>query len=345
MIKDETGLNYYLESRGYGTKKRLFLAIFEWNKEVISRINQEYAIRCYDEPDDSLHIEAQRYLFKAIKSIIDASNKKNQVIICTHSIFMIDSSPADSINLIKREEKGNSSIEFLKSSGDTDIQKFIEVMCREMGLSNSHIFFEKCFVIMEGPTETNFLPLAYRKMYNSSLAEDGLTLINLEGNGSAINFLKLLMKNKKNLTVLFLDKDTLHIRKEKMKKAFNRVIDGMEQTEYDRFIDSFFTERVLFIGDKEFEDAFDDATIVKALNKNRKKNNGQEWRLEDIAVLRQSGKKFSDQIVKCVKEQCEPHYLSKPELGLYLGEVIETDTMPTKIQELFQKCRQIAEIE
>jgi putative ATP-dependent endonuclease of the OLD family len=105
MIKDETGINHYLESRGYGTKKRLFLAIFEWNKEVISKINQEYAIRCYDEPDDSLHIEAQRCLFKAIKSIIEASNKKNQVIICTHSIFMIDSSPADSINLINERRK------------------------------------------------------------------------------------------------------------------------------------------------------------------------------------------------------------------------------------------------
>ena len=186
-------------------------------------------------------------MFKAIKSIIDASNKKNQVIICTHSIFMIDSSPADSINLIKREEKGNSTIEFLKSSGDTDIQKFIEVMCREMGLSNSHIFFEKCFIIMEGSTEMNFLPLAYRKVYNSSLAEDGLTLINLEGNGSAINFLKLLMKNKKNLTVLFLDKDTLHIRKEKMKRSFNHIIDGMEQAEYEGFIHWFLSVFYLLV--------------------------------------------------------------------------------------------------
>jgi predicted ATP-dependent endonuclease of OLD family len=345
MIKDETGITHLLDSRGYGTKKRLFLAIFEWNKEVISKINKEYAIRCYDEPDDSLHVEAQRSLYKAIKSIIVDSDKKNQIIICTHSLFMIDSSPASSINLIKREEKGNSSVEFLKSFGDTDIQKFIEVMCREMGLSNSHIFFEKCFLILEGSTEMNFLPLAYRKRYNSSLAEDGITLINLEGNGSAINFLKLLMKNKKGLCVLFLDKDTVHFRKEKMKKSFNRIVDGMEQPEYETFIESFFDERVLYVGDKEFEDAFDDATIVNALNQNRRKNNGMVWLPEDISTLRLPDKKFSDQIIKCVKEQCEPHYLSKPELGLYLGEVIDTNSIPKTIKDLFEKCRHIAEIE
>jgi putative ATP-dependent endonuclease of the OLD family len=343
-ILDETGIWHYLESRGYGTKKRIFLAIFEWNKEVISKINQEYAIRCYDEPDDSLHIEAQRSLFKAIKSIIDASNKKNQVIICTHSLFMIDTSPASSINLIKREDKGNTSVEFLKSFGDSDIQKFIEVMCREMGLSNSHIFFEKCFILFEGPTEMNFLPLAYRKKYNSSLAEDGITLINLEGNGSAINFLKLLMKNKKDLTVLFLDKDTLHIKKENMKRAYNRIVDGMEQKEYEAFIDTFFLEQILYIGDKEFEDSFADAIIVQALNKNRKRNDGTEWSETEIKSLRQPGKKFSDQIIKSVSENCAPNYLSKPLLGLYLGEEITESTIPEKITELFTKCRKIAEI-
>ena len=344
MIKDETGISHYLESRGYGTKKRIFLAIFEWNKEVISKINQEYAIRCYDEPDDSLHIEAQRILFKAIKSIIDASNKKNQVIICTHSLFMIDTSPASSINLIKREDKGNTSVEFLKAFGDSDIQKFIEIMCREMGLSNSHIFFEKCFVLFEGPSEMNFLPVAYRKKYNSSLAEDGITLINLEGNGSAVNFLKLLMKNKKDLTILFLDSDTVHIKKDNMKRAFNKIVDGMERDEYEAFIETFFSERVMFIGKKEFEDSFTDAIIVQVLNKKRKKNDGSAWLEKEIAQLRQPDKKFSDLIIKSVAEQCKPNYLSKPELGLYLGEEVDVGSIPKKIIELFTKCRKIAEI-
>jgi predicted ATP-dependent endonuclease of OLD family len=345
MIKDETGIFHYLDSRGYGTKKRIFLAIFEWNKEVISKINQDYALRCYDEPDDSLHIEAQRSLYKAIKSIIKSSNKKNQIVICTHSLFMIDTAPADSINLLKREESGGTSIYFLQSFGDIEIQKFIEVMCREMGLSNSHIFFEKCFVILEGATEMNFLPLAYRKKYNSSLAEDGITLINLEGNGSAINFLKLLMRNKKDLTLLFLDNDTVHLRKDKMKKNYNRIVDGMEQEKYEEFIDSFFNDRVLFIGEKEFEDAFPDAILVKALNQNREKNDGTIWSDIEIAALRQPGKKFSDQIIKSVAIQCQPFYLTKPELGLYLGQEIEDNSIPEKVQELFSKCRRIAGIE
>jgi predicted ATP-dependent endonuclease of OLD family len=345
LIKDETGIFYNLDSRGYGTKKRIFLAIFEWNKEVLSHIHQEYAVRCYDEPDDSLHIEAQRSLYKAIKSITATSLKKNQIIICTHSLFMIDSAPADSINLLKREENGDTSIEFLKTFGDYDIQKFIEVMCREMGLSNSHIFFEKCFVLLEGPTEMNFLPLVYRKIYDSSLAEDGITLINLEGNGSAINFLKLLMKNKKDLTILFLDKDSSEMKKGKLKNAFNKTFEGMPQAEYDKFIDIFFDECILFAGTKEFEDSFSSASIVKVLGKNRIKNNTKPWSEKEIEDLRNEKRKFSDDILKIVSDNCSPNYLSKPELGLYLGQELEVAEIPQIVKDLFIKCRAIAGIE
>lgn len=61
---------------------------------------------------------------------------------------MIDSSPTDYINYIKRSEERTTSIEYLDSDGDEEIEKFIHNMCREMGLSNSHIFFEKCFVLV-----------------------------------------------------------------------------------------------------------------------------------------------------------------------------------------------------
>ncbi len=109
---------------------------------------------------------------------------------------MIDSVPVDSIRLISRSTSGKSNIEYIESIGDGEVQEFMKVMCREMGLSNSHIFFEKAFIIVEGPSEMNYLPLAYRKLFNSSLSGDGITLINLMGNGAAVNFLKLLMTNK-----------------------------------------------------------------------------------------------------------------------------------------------------
>ncbi len=344
-VKDETGLFHYIDNRGFGTKKRIFMAIFEWNKEVVAGIDHEYAIRCYDEPDNNLHIEAQRKLYKTIKSIVDETNQKNQVLICTHSLFMIDSSPANSINLIKRNGSGSTIVEYLKSFGDEEIQNFIELMCREMGLSNSHIFFERCFIIVEGQSEVNFLPSAYKKMYHSTMAEDGITLINLEGNGAATNFLKLLMKNKREFVIVFLDNDTTDVRKSKVMSGHNKLVDGMKKEEYKQFVYDFFEEKVLFIGDKEFEDTFENEVFVKVLNNKRPKNNELLWNEEEIENIRINVEKFSNGITKAVADFCKPNYISKPELGTYLGQGIEIDEIPEKAKELFRRAREIANIE
>jgi len=344
-VKDQTGVFHYLENRGFGTRKRLFLAIFEWEKEVAANINQEYAIRCYDEPDNNLHIEAQRKLYKTIKSVIEDTDRKNQVLICTHSLFMIDSVPADSINLMKRNKDGSSVVEYLDSFGDNEIKQFLGLMCREMGLSNSHIFFEKCFIAVEGKTEINFLPLAYKKLYGSSLAEDGITLVNLGGNGAAINFLKLLMKNKYDLTILLLDSDTSDSRfnRDKLINSYNESVDSITKEKYKIKVDSFFEERVIYIGDEEFEDVFSNNCYVKVLDKYREKKDGDGWKRKTIEDLR-SKDKFSDEIVKLVASNCAPKYINKPELGTYLGQTISKENIPSEIEEIFKQARKIANI-
>ena len=48
---------------GEGSKKRLFLAITEWDKEVKSKKAYKKVIRGYDEPDTSLHYKAQKKFF------------------------------------------------------------------------------------------------------------------------------------------------------------------------------------------------------------------------------------------------------------------------------------------
>ena len=340
-IKDRSGIYHYLNSRGYGTKKRMYLAIFEWNKEVLAGVDQGYAIRCYDEPDNSLHIEAQRGLFRTLRSVIDDTAGKNQVVLCTHSLFMIDSAPASSINLLRRSDDGSTAVEFLEIAEDREVQRFIELMCREMGLSNSHIFFERCFVVFEGLSESNFIPLAYKKLYQSSMAEDGLTLVELGGNGAAIGFLKLLMKNKRDLVLLFLDQDTTNLRKNKMLSDAMARSSGMDCEEYRQFIEDFFNEKVLYIGDKEFEDTFSNEVFVRVLTEVRPKNNGTPWTVDEIEELRQE-KKFSDALIKAVAEECKPNYISKPELATALGSLIEVEEIPPVVKQLFEKARGIA---
>ncbi len=343
-IRDRSGIYHYLDSKGYGTKRRMYLAIFEWNKEVLAGVDQTYAIRCYDEPDNNLHIEAQRGLFRTLRTVITDTDGRNQVLLCTHSLFMIDSAPASSINLLRRSDNGSTVVEYLETAEDQEIQRFIELMCREMGLSNSHIFFERCFIVSEGLSESNFLPLAYKKLYRSSMAEDGLTLIELGGNGAAMNFLKLLMKNKRDLVLLFLDRDTANVRKGKMLSESMMRNSGIGPEEYRQFVEEFFDERIVYIGDNEFEDTFSDDIFVRVLEEARPKNNDSPWTVSDIDAMRQQ-KKFSTALTDAVAKECKPNYISKPELATLLGTSIDVSEIPPVVKQLFERARAIAGIE
>ena len=142
--------------------------------------------------------------------------------------------PTNTISLLKRNEDSTTSIETVKAGGELETNEFMTSICREMGLSNSHLFFEKAFILVEGPSEVNFLPLAYSKLHASSFTEDGISLINLSGNGAATNFLKLLMKNKRELITLFLDSDTKNLRKSELYKAYNSTTADTSYEIYNR---------------------------------------------------------------------------------------------------------------
>jgi len=343
-VKDRTGVHHYLSSKGYGTKKRMYLAIFEWNKEVLAGIDQNYAIRCYDEPDNNLHIEAQRRLFQTLRSTVNDTKGKNQILLCTHSLFMIDSAPTRWINFFRREEDGSTVVKYLETGDDPEIQRFMELMCREIGISNSHIFFERCFIIFEGHSEQNFLPHAYKKLYGSSTVEDGLALIELGGNGAAVNFLKLLIMNKHDLILLLLDRDTATMRKENMLTEDMVKRAGMDPEDYRQFIEGFFKEKLIYIGDEEFEDAFSNEVFVRVLTKARPKNSGSPWTVDDIEAMRQDGK-FSKALTKAVAEECKPNFIKKPDLADLLGRSVDVSEIPPAIKELFEKARKIAGIE
>jgi hypothetical protein len=341
IIDNKTQSSIPFENRGFGTQKRLFMGIFDWESSVIKKLGLSPVIRCYDEPDTNLHIDAQRKMYKAIKEIVE-SDTNNQIVVCTHSLFMIDNMPIKTIKLLKRNSDSTTSIESLEGQDDVDTTQFMTSVCKEMGLSNSHIFFEKAFILVEGPTEVNFLPLAYNKIYGSLFPEDGISLINLEGNGAATNFLKLLMKNKRDLICLFLDSDTTDLRKKELYKAYNPTTADCSAGDYKVWVDEFFNQKVMLIGDKEFEDSFSDDFIVSVLNKHRPKAVSSFWVAEDIIKLRNTGK-FSDAILKEVASNCNGNYISKPQLGKYFAEECTVTDIPTKVKELFEAVRGIVD--
>ncbi len=320
--------------RGEGSKKRLYLAILEWDKKIEEEIiSTKGIIKAYDEPDANLHFDAQRKLFNQISAQGDPDNTI-QSIICTHSLTMIDRAPAISINRLVLNEDERSQVHFLETDeDDDDVRQFLSDISEMGGITNSSIFYEKCFVLVEGASEVNALPIMYKKVNNKNLIEDGVVLVNLESNGAWRNFLKLLSKNKRDSTILFLDSDTqwpgssAQITAEKLEDI------GFEEG----FIDS----NVIFAGDKEFEDTFDDNILIDMLNNNYRKASGDPWVLEDIVPLRE-GAKFSEALRNKVGQETR-RGVGKPIIARNYARTIEPEGIQAMepVRVLFEKIAEI----
>ena len=323
---------------GEGSKKRLFLAIIEWDKEIKFKENHKMVIRGYDEPDASLHYSAQREMYYTLRDLSSNQSSQVQVIICTHSVSMIDRAPARIINHIV-QDNGISHVDYLKDYDEEDIKEFLDSISEISGIKNSSLFFERCFVIFEGDTEENALPIFYKKLVSRSISEDGVVLINLQGNASWESFLKLLNKNKKSATILFIDRDTQSDQSRKI------TLDKLRQINFD---EDFLENNVILIGKDEFEDIFSDELICRCLNTYWPKKDNDIWTEYEISALRKN-RKFSESIIKCVRNYMHDHYgreariPGKPELGKRIAETASNQDI-NGIRELTSLIQKINEI-
>lgn len=323
-----------INNRGEGAKKRMQLAILEWDKELEKEIiSQRGIIKAYDEPDANLHFEAQRKLFYEITKE-NSNSQLNQAIICTHSITMIDRAPSHNINRLVVNEFEQSEISYLLTNNDSDVKEFLNQLSEMGGIKNSSIFYERCFLLVEGESEENAIPILYKKFKNKTISEDGVVIINLQSNGAWQNFLKLLNKNKQSCTLLLLDSDTQN-PESKAKVTPKRLLDI-------GFDSHFLSNNVVFVGVKEFEDIYPDNILVSMLNNRYPKNNQTLWTESEISLLKSSSLKFSKDIsIEIGKQHGE--YIGKPEIALsFANHISDSDiNQMDKIIALFEKIEKI----
>ena len=157
-----------------------------------------------------------------------------------------------------------------------------------------------------------------------------------------MNFLKLLINNKEEKILLVVDTDSININE---KTVVSKLKDILNEEQARRF----YKNNIIYIGEKEFEDCFQDDYIADVLNKSEyKKNDNLLWESEDISKNR-SSKKFSDSILKMVntyeKDNGKKNFINKPILGRLLAENIEPKYIPKDINNVITKIRKIAGIQ
>lgn len=336
---DEGKGEHFLNKSGDGTKRKIFMAITDWDRDVTLSIQAEGGslpaiIRGYDEPDTNLDYLAQRQLYKSISEISASQNSHIQSIICTHSPRMIDRAPAKSIRMLTDCE-GEPVIEKLETCDDKAVEAFLSDVARDLGITNSLMFYENCFIFVEGETEDNALPLFYRTIYGHSMLEDGINIINVRGKSAFKEFLRLISQNRQALAVFLMDRDCCDTEDDKLT---DQVL--LESG----FSEEFCQERRILVGKQEFEDLFEVGVYSRIYNKKWPKPGG-DWNEDDFLDINPE-KKFSSELGRICFHNCGTcgDKWSKPDLGYALGKECLEEEIPQEIKDLFALARSIAKV-
>ena len=278
--------------------------------------SEKQLIVSFDEPETHLDYSSQREILDQIRTIAD--NPRNYVIICTHSLNLIDRIPITNIVHFKKN-KNKVIIDTMKTEDPQLIDMFLYEISDCMGLKNSIMLNERCFLIVEGYTEFQSIPIIFQKLKGYSLQAGGIRLINGKGCTGVRILAKFLNDNKRNVFFL-VDKDA------KSRKVFT-----LKQLKTDGFS---VRKQVFFVGTVEYEDVFSDDLYATTANTNWPKQNGRQWINADFAAIR--GPRFCDDLFALLQRESQA-WVTKPDLGEAIAKTITVPEIPQQIIDCFNK--------
>lgn len=335
----DTGEGYRtVEALGEGNKKKLRMGLLEWQRATEEAAENINAIRAYDEPDINLHYDAQRKLYTNMVAPIANPANRVQVIISTHSIQLIDRAPVEAINLVRMGERGGRNVARIEGDTDQEFFDFFGTLSKAMGLTNSALFYERAFLLVEGPSEENALPKLYANVFGHPMLHDGIVLINLEGCGSWKTILKVLQRNKQSQTIALLDQDCSNPGSSGYMTRETLLSVGYSA--------DFIRDNCHFVGVKEFEDSFRDDELLAVMNQNYQREDGLQWVTAHLPNRDEIGGKFSASIIDSIKRHSVGalrQRAKKPDFAeLLANQCLSVEQIPLTIRNVFDHCRQVS---
>lgn len=314
-----------VENKGDGTKRRITMALLEIKNEI----DQEYLdTYIFDEPDTHLHVKSELDLLKILRNFVE--NQK-QVIITTHSPFLLNSVNPEKVKLLQLIN--NQTVLSAFNSED------FESVLNTLGISNTNLFFSKKLLIVEGYTEYYFIPRIFKKIYGFDLKNVLVKIINGKGidrSSSAARVFRDFEFVKKDDIYIMIDNDG-----DNRLKRFVELIDIPKKNKQE-------------IGFKEFEDTFCPSLIyhswkkhvtieLKTENPEAFEKFEKNWSLEMVIAIKnyclKNNQKFSTKLSEYSGEICL-YPMDKPELGIALAECAEKNDLDPKILYIFDKIKE-----
>ena len=306
-------------------RRQVTLAVYEWNSEVLrSRVAEETrpVVLAFDEPDLHLDYGSQRKLFDIIRGFTGFGI---QVVVATHSLNFVNRVPVNKLNHYSLDSSERTEIEHVPSGPDAE-ELFLFQVGAGMGLENSLMFYERCFLVVEGATEMGALPSLFERHTGTTMWSEGIRLLNGKGNGGVRLFAKFLNQSRRNV-VFLVDEDA------KTQSGSERMFSG-ERLAADGFdIDG----QVHFLGPREFEEAFADEVWAKVGRAFYPREGEVQWSAAEFEQMRQeTERRFKDSLLRAFRTD-------PATLGVRLAQCVEfSSEIPDAIRTCFDRARQMA---
>lgn len=249
-----------ISKMGAARRRKLLLALQEWRLESLRSSEEPTSlILLYDEPDTHFDYEAQRKLFEILREL--ALQAGVQVIVATHSLNLIDSIEVDGLIYLDKDTDENNVIRaHIERLGEWSE---IHGIARKLGLRN-HIVLNACILCTEGKTEERLIPELYQLDRGRSLPSIGVEVVQGAEGGAdpAWHLCREVLRNNRD-AFLILDSDA-------KKSGTGNTIDADAISDFnDHFDEDVITtdENLVYLGEKEIEDVFEDRTLAEAFER------------------------------------------------------------------------------
>lgn len=356
-LSRRTGESIGLERSGLGRNRRVSLAIWEWTSELLAQEENSspslgpagtdespepppvQSIVVYDEPDTHLDYHHQRKIMQLIRE--QSALAHVNVMVATHSMNLIDGVDISDVVHLKLHEHRTVVERLGAGVVGKDIDMHLGRIAAAVGLRNSVLLHERCFLAVEGETEQRAFPLLFRLCEGLSLQAAGIALWACFNNEGALHLARYLAQHDRTL-MLVVDADSRNVSKSIFKPA--KLIE---------FFGSTAPDCVKFIGEpeepdaekyNELEEIFPDTLWAKIANEIWRRSDSQGmWSAADFAALRVSGK-FSARVQELLQTHSNDGPGGKPEMMYQLAMALDDPAdVPEQLRMVFSELRQLAE--
>ncbi|MFJ2112117.1 ATP-dependent nuclease [Streptomyces sp. NPDC087850] len=330
-----------LTRSGQGSTRRIALAVWEWTSNLLAEAELSSAgepdaeaptqtIVVYDEPDTHLDYRHQRTVMDIIRK--QCALPHVSVMVATHSMNLIDGVDIADVVHLGLNDHGRTVVERLEDDCHDGIDFHLGQIAAALGLRNSVLLHERCFLAVEGETEQQCIPLLFRLSQKLSLQSAGIALWACENNEGALHLARYLVQRKRSV-MLMIDADSRTnklFKDEKLRKA------GLDLDKQVAYVGE-------ALGFNELEELFTDERWATAANLRWPRPAPLTWNAEDFTAHRGT-KKFSARVLDMIKrEAAEASPNGKPAMlnGL-VTTLTAPEDVPQQLREVFGQLQELA---